>query len=309
MLDYETMLAKNQPFRGFFTLFWVTMAAGVLVTIIKNFSTHGTLVSLRLAVQMSKNGVELVASDIAMVASMFICIPIMKLIVAAPLPRFFVTATYLAYELVWLSLWVTWVVYNEWEWTQSGAFTMHIISMLMKQHSYLTYNTELAYKYKVYQAAITIAATSKKLDSQDEANSTTNLAELKHELVKETVSFPANLTLYKFADYVALPTLVYELEYPRTSSFRLWYFLERCLTTVTTISLAYIVMEHYIYPVLNLLPEQSVVESLVSLLIPCMLLWILLFYVIFECICNASAELTYFADRHFYADWWNVLIY
>jgi len=36
-----------------------------------------------------------------------------------------------------------------------------------------------------------------------------------------------------------------------------------------------------------------------------MVAYLLLFYIIFECICNAFAELSYFADRQFYEDWWN----
>lgn len=35
------------------------------------------------------------------------------------------------------------------------------------------------------------------------------------------------------------------------------------------------------------------------------LMWIQAWYVIWECILNLLAEVTYFADRGFYADWWN----
>lgn len=30
-----------------------------------------------------------------------------------------------------------------------------------------------------------------------------------------------------------------------------------------------------------------------------------IFYIIFECVCTGFAELSYFADREFYQDWWN----
>jgi len=36
-----------------------------------------------------------------------------------------------------------------------------------------------------------------------------------------------------------------------------------------------------------------------------MISYLLLFFIIFECICNAFAELSFFADRQFYEDWWN----
>lgn len=33
--------------------------------------------------------------------------------------------------------------------------------------------------------------------------------------------------------------------------------------------------------------------------------YLLIFYLIFECVCNGFAEITRFADREFYQDWWN----
>ena len=39
--------------------------------------------------------------------------------------------------------------------------------------------------------------------------------------------------------------------------------------------------------------------------IPAAYCWLLMFYVIFHAIFNGLAEVTMFADRRFYADWWN----
>lgn len=30
-----------------------------------------------------------------------------------------------------------------------------------------------------------------------------------------------------------------------------------------------------------------------------------MFFMVWECMCNAFAELTYYGDREFYKDWWN----
>jgi len=51
--------------------------------------------------------------------------------------------------------------------------------------------------------------------------------------------------------------------------------------------------------------EQSFWKSLLDLSIPFMVAYFLLFFIIFECICNGFAELSRFADRQFYEDWWN----
>jgi hypothetical protein len=74
LLDYETLLATNHPMRGFFTLFWVTLALGVLNTSYKHFMKNGTFVSLRLAVQLTNDGYDLLLADGAMVLSLYMCV-------------------------------------------------------------------------------------------------------------------------------------------------------------------------------------------------------------------------------------------
>ncbi len=46
-------------------------------------------------------------------------------------------------------------------------------------------------------------------------------------------------------------------------------------------------------------------QVVAHLLIPFTLVWIIVFFILFECILNAIAELTFFDDREFYQDWWN----
>ncbi|EJT97603.1 MBOAT-domain-containing protein [Dacryopinax primogenitus] len=118
------------------------------------------------------------------------------------------------------------------------------------------------------------------------------------------IRWPANVTFTNFADYMLIPTLVYELEYPRTDRIRPTYLFEKTVATFGTFTLLYTVTEHYIMP-LTPRPDQSFFRSLIDLALPFMLCYIILFYLIFECICNAFAELSRFADRQFYEDWWN----
>ena len=47
-----------------------------------------------------------------------------------------------------------------------------------------------------------------------------------------SVVWPANVTYANFIDYLLVPTLVYELEFPRTKEIRLLYVLEKVLATV-----------------------------------------------------------------------------
>ena len=46
-------------------------------------------------------------------------------------------------------------------------------------------------------------------------------------------------------------------------------------------------------------------QAILRLIIPFTTMWLLTFFIIFECILNAAAEMTRFGDRQFYSDWWN----
>ncbi|KGB75845.2 sterol O-acyltransferase [Cryptococcus deuterogattii R265] len=118
--------------------------------------------------------------------------------------------------------------------------------------------------------------------------------------------WPQNVTYRHFLDFMFFPTLVYQLEYPRTDTMRPLVVLEKIIATFGTFSLIYTITEHYIMP---LLPTEgdtkSLFKSYISLAGPMLLNYLLIFYIIFECVCTGFAELSYFADREFYQDWWN----
>lgn len=118
------------------------------------------------------------------------------------------------------------------------------------------------------------------------------------------ITWPRNITFRNFALYHFFPTLVYELEYPRTDRIRPFYVFEKILGTFGTMALLYTVIEQFILPNIPT-SEQSILRSVLDLALPFMIAYLLLFYIIFECICNAFAELSFFADRQFYEDWWN----
>lgn len=50
---------------------------------------------------------------------------------------------------------------------------------------------------------------------------------------------------------------------------------------------------------------MHILEVFNSILIPSVLCFVILFLMIFEQILNVVAEITMFADREFYSDWWN----
>ena len=129
----------------------------------------------------------------------------------------------------------------------------------------------------------------------------TELSELDSELVSsgpERVHWPENITFKNFAVYQLIPTLVYELEYPRTKRYvvghgdgcslfimcnriRPLYVFEKTVATFGTFALLYTVTETFILPYTNPSPEQSFARTLLDLALPFMLAYLLLFFIIF----------------------------
>lgn len=123
------------------------------------------------------------------------------------------------YQFLWLSVCVSWVFIRDWPWVQSGFFVMHSITMLMKQHSYLAVNREMGIKLQRWTILYGMEQRTKEEDEE--------LVELERDLQNGKTRFPNNVTFGNFLDFLVVPTLVYELEYPRTPSFRPIYFLEK----------------------------------------------------------------------------------
>ncbi|KAF9224002.1 sterol O-acyltransferase [Gyrodon lividus] len=143
--------------------------------------------------------------------------------------------------------------------------------------------------------------------SQAISSTAREFLDLNSELVStgpERVMYPKNLTWKNFCTYMLIPTLVYELQYPRTDRIRPEYVFEKTVAFMGSFALLYTVTESFIIPLMPT-PDQSFFRSLLDLALPFMISYLLLFYIIFECICNGFAELSYFADRQFYEDWWN----
>ena len=49
----------------------------------------------------------------------------------------------------------------------------------------------------------------------------------------------------------------------------------------------------------------SIIHEMLRINVPGTYLWLLVFYGFFHCWLNILAEITFFADRSFYEDWWN----
>ena len=116
---------------------------------------------------------------------------------------------------------------------------------------------------------------------------------------------PEKTPLHHFIVFYYSPTFTFLNEYPRNETFSLFYFTEKLLMFLGCSFLAYVLIEHFIMPVCTKQVLANFVENILQLIVPMFLVNLLLFFGIFEGLCHALAELTYFADREFYTDWWN----
>ncbi|KAL8801000.1 MAG: hypothetical protein Q9200_007074 [Gallowayella weberi] len=349
-IDYAARVSHFDPksdyrdFRGFFVLFWIGLAIMVITTMLRNIKDTGFPFRVGVWALLTERVWQLALTDLAMIASTFITLPLHKVFRKSkgwlwwekggmPIQSL--------YQVAWLALWINWPFLLGWNWTAQVFFTLHTMVMLMKMHSYAFYNGHLSTtehrlsalddpKNASTAAAVRYPSSSTHLNElnkikerkahQDEENA---LAQLREDLAFEltsplgSVTYPQNLTLSNYADYILCPTLCYELEYPRTERTQYLELFWKVLAVFGCIFLLTITSEEFIVPVLR---DASVrledisstsetililLETISLLLFPFMVTLLLVFLVIFEYVLGAFAEITCFADRHFYSDWWN----
>ncbi|KAI0358051.1 MBOAT-domain-containing protein [Trametes cingulata] len=407
--DISNEHSGSNEFRGFFTLFWISLFLFAVSTYVRSIETNGYPLDFEFASMFSQDAITLAISDAILVLNTLLCVPFAKAI-AKGWMRYYYTGLILQHlwQCAVLAIAITWTFNRQWPWVQSGFLTLHTLVMMMKMHSYLSTNGQLAAtheqaekvlaelkeateaeggwdaalrkaeeelikteapipqgtpdvpsdtpagsttSYVDARTAVTLrqrlaarAAAGAKADGSAPAASAVKTTgtrvlppsataipthpptpsevlthhpsekiaslakahvELERELtgpVEGRVRWPANVTVRDFAWYQLTPTLVYELEYPRTERIRPLYVFEKTAAFFGTFALLYTIVETFIIP-LTPTKEQSFARSLLDLAMPFMISYLLLFYIIFECICNAFAELSYFADRQFYDDW------
>jgi sterol O-acyltransferase len=230
----------------------------------------------------------------------------------------------------------------DWTWTAQVFFMLHTLTLLMKMHSYAFYNGHLSETERRLSAldkpgaellsaavryprsSVRTAEENADLASPDERDGCKqSVSKLRSDLATELtsplghVTYPQNLTFWNYADYLLCPTLCYELEYPRTSGIRWMEVFLKTLAVFGCIFLLTVTSEEFIVPVLiesaarlqkvDSVSEKALIlsETISMLLFPFMVIFLLVFLVIFEYILGAFAEITSFADRRFYSDWWN----
>jgi sterol O-acyltransferase len=335
--------SEYSDFRGFFVLFWIGCSILVLTAVLRNIKETGYPLRYQVYRILSRNVISMALADAAMVGSTALSLPLQWLFRSDwKLLQWRRTGWIIQsiYQLGWLALWVRLPFLLKWTWTAQVFFALHSLTFLMKMHSYAFYNGHLSETERrlhkldkpepdlKYDRAVKYPSSPARISELDEAvfekqEASQQLSSLRNDLATELtsplghVTFPQNLTVGNYLDYTFCPTLCYELEYPRTSHIRWLEVFYKTLAVFGCIFLMTVISEEFITPILAesairlrqslRLSDRALIltETVSNLLFPFMITFLLVFLVIWEYALGAFAELTCFADRHFYSDWWN----
>ncbi|KAK2786597.1 hypothetical protein FQN52_007773 [Onygenales sp. PD_12] len=350
-IDYQPRLSHFDPesdyrdFRGFFSLFWVSLFIMVMTTVVRNIKDTGYPLRVQVWSLLSANVWQLALGDLAMVTTTALSLPLHRVFRSRwEWFRWSKGGVIIqsCYQFAWFTLWVALPFLLRWTWTAQVFFILHSLALLMKMHSYAFYNGHLSETErrlssldKSQPASLSAAVRYPRSETpameeseesepnEKEDKSKQSLSKLRKDLATELtsplghVTYPQNLSASNYVDFLLCPTLCYELEYPRTKEVRWIEVFFKTLAVFGCIFLLTHISEEFIVPVLDESAFRMqhmdskvdkvliLAETISMMLLPFMITFLLVFLVIFEYALGAFAEITRFADRRFYSDWWN----
>lgn len=317
ILDHST--TKSDRFAGFFVLFWMGVAVTVVDSIVNYIRLYGfesQIVSLLLT-----DLFDIAFMDFLMYLSTFFSF-ILHSFIAKGFLNWSKTGWIILsiYEFVFLIVFMSIAEHRNFPWIGKIFLFLHQLVLLMKMHSYGFYN---GYLWRIYDE-LQISRNFKKKHQhiQDEhvedlINKSIQFCEFELQSQSTTEPFPTNINLKNFFEYSMFPTLVYQIDFPRTPKIRWCYVGEKLAAIFGVILLMIVIAQNNMYPLairaleLRSLPLIERVQHYPLLLLNIMpsflLIYILVWYLIWDAILNCIAELSRFGDRDFYGDWWNCI--
>lgn len=279
-------LPFSKQIQGWVNLFWFLIALHVAANWYEYFKTSGSLYcprSWRLLSLGYSDWRGLLVADLGLNLYTFFSVPLQLLMAKGILPSrgsaSWIIRHAFAFSPVIIASLICWA--KQWPGLQVATFLMHASVLFMKVHSYLDINQKLHLEER---------------------------ASRKRKTVDPEV-YPNNVTLLNYADFLLVPTIIYSNIYPRTQKIRWSFVFDRTVGGLAIISILYAIVENFVWPRLRDIHKVPLFDTFARLLLPISLSVILLFFLVFEYILNWFAEVTRFADRHFYDDWWNSLDY
>lgn len=315
IFDAEIKFGTN--FFGFFIAFWVCIFFFSLNVVVEYRSSNGSLLTSKIASLMLKDLWKIGLTNLAMYLSLYL--PVfnqllikMGFIKWRSIGRYFQIGFEFAFLVtpIWFAQWM------DFPWIGQIYLMLHGMVLLMKAHSYAFFNgylwdiSEELERSNDYKLKHTKTTMDPKL--QEAVDNSISFCEFELEHQK----FPKKLTIWNFFEYSMFPTLVYETSYPRNDRIRWGYLGKKIAGIFGIITILIAIAQNNLYPiVMECLELQSTTTLwyrikiypliLIKTIPPFLAVYLLVFYIIWELILNAIAELSMFADREFYSYWWN----
>lgn len=142
--DISNENSISNEFRGFFTLFWISIFIYTVQTYIRGIETIGRPLDLKFATLFSRHAVTLAISDAVLVLSTTLAVPFAVALKKGWI-QYYWTGLILQhiYQMSILFSAIKWTFDRKWPWVQSGFLTLHSLVMIMKMHSYINVNGQL----------------------------------------------------------------------------------------------------------------------------------------------------------------------
>lgn len=325
----EGEASKTSIFAGFYTLFWLGTFVMFVKTILVNYRNTGYILQTHIFSILWRDLPKIAFTDLFLFLLTFTHVAVQKQVANHTLSWNGSASLLISiYEAAFLAFALWWPIRCDYPWIGRVFLCLHSLVLLMKQHSYSFFCGHLSVvrdNLMLFESALRglrkeappdgtlsdsqLEQESKLLDEIEFCH-----VELKSNVGYQT-NYPDNVTFYNFFDYMMLPTVVYEVEYPRTDKIRWSYLFEKIAAIFGVFFLMILIAEQYFYPIVMRalsLRELTFIDKvyeypflLLDLILPFMLMYLLTWYLIWDAILNAIAELTFFADRRFYGPWWN----
>eukprot|EP01117_Protostelium_nocturnum_P018054 TRINITY_DN7465_c0_g1_i1.p1 TRINITY_DN7465_c0_g1~~TRINITY_DN7465_c0_g1_i1.p1 ORF type:complete len:448 (-),score=92.65 TRINITY_DN7465_c0_g1_i1:61-1404(-) len=277
-MDYYTESDFSQgPLRGWFNLFALVVGYYMLLLQYDNLTRTGTFIGIQNIYDWFHR-LDMFPAWLCLVFCSFFSPFLEKLIVRGIVA---VPLAYIIQSVAEVALVVgatTVAVKANWPLVPTIFFLAETLILFMKMHSYFFTNRELQMAVKEKKSEITS---------------------------RTTTQWPQNVTWFNYVDFLVVPPLVYEIEYPRTPRIRPAYLASKIIAFAGLWTVLHLVVSKYVIPIFEKLTEIPLWLAVAQLSIPILFCGILIFYIVFDIGLNGFAEITRFADREFYEDWWN----
>lgn len=320
----DTTIFDSPEFRkeimyGFYVLFWVILGTSTVRALVVNYISTGEMLGDNVVKILLQDIVKVALTDLFMYLSMYVTYFLQVLVRT---DRIDWQGIGWKLQCVWhftfLLTFISIARIGDYPWIARIFLLLHSLTMLMKQHSYAMYNghmhaieNELKVCQELQKRHIHAG------EVMDEILDRMQFCQEEIDIQSKSIRYPTNQTLKDFFMFTMYPTLVYQIEFPKTPGIRWWFVAKKVTATLALFVILIIWSEQHIHPIATAVislrnkplstrwREYPLILS--DLIPPFFVVYLITFYLIWDAILNTIAELTCFGDRLFYRDWWNTV--